>query len=179
MQGTKLNLGCGTDIREGWINLDIAPLKGVDVVHNIEKLPLPFEDNQFDEILCNDVLEHVEYIPLLKDLHRILKSKGVLTIQVPHFSSVDNYVDPTHKKRFSFRTFEYFINDAAYQRTYYFDFHFSALKSAHISFRKKFYIYNILVEPVVNLFKATKLIYENTFLVALLPAHNIIVKLVK
>lgn len=24
---SKLNLGCGTDIRPGWINLDIAPLK--------------------------------------------------------------------------------------------------------------------------------------------------------
>jgi SAM-dependent methyltransferase len=176
---TKLNLGCGTDIRSGWINLDKTQLKGVDVVHDIECLPLPFETGQFEEILCNDVLEHVEYIPLLKELHRILKPRGSLTIKVPHFSSVDNYIDPTHKKMFSFRTFEYFIEGTAYQGAYYFDFHFSSMKTAYITFRKKYYIYNLLVEPVVNLCKATKIIYENTFLASMFPAHNIVVRLTK
>lgn len=175
----KLNLGCGTDIRSGWVNLDKTKLEGVDVVHDIEKLPLPFEGGCFDEILCSDVLEHVEYIPLLKDLHRVLKPGGVLTVKVPHFTSADNYVDPTHRKMFSFRTFEYFIEDAAYHRSYYFDFHFASLASARITFRKKIYLYNILVEPLVNLCKATKIFYENSFLAGLLPAHNVVVKLVK
>ena len=29
----KLNLGAGTDIRKGYVNLDIVKLKGIDVVH--------------------------------------------------------------------------------------------------------------------------------------------------
>lgn len=33
----KLNLGLGTDIREGWINLDRSALPGVNVVHDIEQ----------------------------------------------------------------------------------------------------------------------------------------------
>jgi predicted SAM-dependent methyltransferase len=46
----KLNLGCGKDIRKGWTNLDCVNLPGVDIVHNINYLPLPFNDNEFDEI---------------------------------------------------------------------------------------------------------------------------------
>ena len=38
----KLNLGCGNDIRQGYINLDVAELDGVDVVWDVNKLPLPF-----------------------------------------------------------------------------------------------------------------------------------------
>ena len=37
----KLHLGCGTDIRAGWVNLDCAKLPGVDIVHDLNVLPLP------------------------------------------------------------------------------------------------------------------------------------------
>jgi len=33
----KLNLGCGNDIRQGYINLDVAKLDGVDVVWDYER----------------------------------------------------------------------------------------------------------------------------------------------
>ena len=104
----KLNLGCGENIKEGWVNLDSAALPGVDVTHDIEKIPFPFKDGEFDEILCRDVLEHVEYIPTLRELHRILKPGGVLRIQVPHFTSRNNFVDPTHRRMFSISTFDFF-----------------------------------------------------------------------
>ena len=59
----KLNLGCGNDIRDGWINLDSAKLPGVNIVHDLEDLPLPFGDENFDYVLCQDVLEHVNSDP--------------------------------------------------------------------------------------------------------------------
>lgn len=31
----RLNLGCGRDIKKGWINLDILKLPGVDVVYDL------------------------------------------------------------------------------------------------------------------------------------------------
>jgi|GEM_PF-6354793 len=40
---TELNLGCGNKILKGWVNLDKFPLEGVDVVYDIEDLPLPFD----------------------------------------------------------------------------------------------------------------------------------------
>ena len=57
----KLNLGCGNDIRPDYVNLDVADLEGVDVVHDLDQLPLPFDDESFREILCLDVFEHVDH----------------------------------------------------------------------------------------------------------------------
>ena len=104
----KLNLGCGNDIREGWINLDNSKSDGVDVVHDLNELPLPFEDEKFDIVLCKNVLEHVNYQPLINDIHRILKTGGLLGIRVPHFTSKSNYGDPTHIHKFSANTFYFF-----------------------------------------------------------------------
>jgi len=114
----KLNLGCGNDIRKNWINLDIIPKKGVNIIHNLNKLPLPFTDNYFDYILCIDVLEHINYFPLMNELYRILKKNGILRIKIPHFTSRSNYTDPTHINMFSSNTFHYFINKGkfAYER---------------------------------------------------------------
>jgi hypothetical protein len=35
----KLNLGCGPDIREGYINIDVRELPGVDVCMDISDYP--------------------------------------------------------------------------------------------------------------------------------------------
>lgn len=59
MPPLRLNLGCGADIRPGWVNLDNRPLPGVDVVHNILHLPWPFPDAHFEEVHAKDVFEHV------------------------------------------------------------------------------------------------------------------------
>jgi len=81
----KLNLGCGEDIREGYINADIRKLKGVDVQVDMEK-PLPWPNDYFDEVLMKDSLEHVSWRKvkeLIKEVHRILKKGGKLFIQTP------------------------------------------------------------------------------------------------
>jgi len=180
MTTKKLNLGCGRETLLNWVNLDCALLPGVDVVHDIEDLPLPFGDGEFDEILCNDVFEHINYIPVLADLHRILKPGGILTIKVPHFTSRDNYIDPTHIKRFSIRTFDYFVTGARYERDYYFDFKFSKLDRSKLIFHKKFpFVYNYLVEFGVNTHIRMMDFYELTFLSRLFPAQNILFRLIR
>ena len=176
---TKLNLGCGFDIYPGWINLDRAALPGVDVVHDLEKLPLPFADGSLDYILAKDVLEHVDYISLLRDLHRILRQGGTLEIRVPHFTSADNFIDPTHKRRFSIRTFDFFVAGSAIARSYYFDFWFREISRRHISFLRGPLIYNYLVELLVNAHGKIQKYFELTFMSRLFPAENISVWLIK
>lgn len=43
----------------------------------------------------------------MKELYRILKINGVVEIRVPHFTSKNNFIDPTHKKLFSFQLFDF------------------------------------------------------------------------
>jgi len=173
----KLNLGCGYNIRPGWINLDIKKLPGVDVICDIEQGKLPFCNETFDEVLADGILEHVEYIPVVKELHRVLKTGGCVTIIVPHFTSRYNYIDPTHKKVFSFQTFEFFTSEN--RRNYYFDFHFSKVSETKIVFETKQLPFNFLIESLVNLHYRIKQIYEATFLCRFFPAAAIIVKLIK
>ncbi|PIN89777.1 hypothetical protein COU57_05320 [Candidatus Pacearchaeota archaeon CG10_big_fil_rev_8_21_14_0_10_32_14] len=172
----KLNLGCGNDIRQGYINLDVAELDGVDVVWDVKKLPLPFGKGEFDEILCNDILEHIDYIPLLKDLHRILKKDGVLKIRVPHFTSANNYRDPTHKKMFSILTFDFFVK--GHGRDYYFDFEFGEAKGKITFYKRPYYFWNYLLELIFNLNKRMRIIYEETPF-RFFPAENLLVEMRK
>jgi SAM-dependent methyltransferase len=174
-----LNLGCGTDIREGWVNLDRARLPGVDVVHDLSCLPLPFADGEFTEICAKDVLEHLDYIPLLQELHRVLQVGGSLDVQVPHFTSAGNFIDPTHKRQFSIRTFEFFVAGGEYARDYYFDFQFARLDHRRLTFLGGPLIWNKLISPLVNGHPKMQQYYELTFLSRLFPAENIVVRLVK
>lgn len=183
MELNKLNIGCGNNILPGWINLDISALPGVDIVHDVEKLPFPFFDEQFDEILCQDILEHVEYVPILRDIYRIMKKGGALAIRVPHFTSKHNFIDPTHKKMFSINTFDFFVKDSfqQYGRGYYFDFAFTSCREAKIVFEhdSPVFFLNPLVEKLVNSSPRMQKIYESTSLSRLFPACNILVTLVK
>ncbi|RYD84359.1 MAG: methyltransferase domain-containing protein [Verrucomicrobiaceae bacterium] len=179
----RLNLGCGTDIRPGWTNLDIAALPGVDVVHDINRLPLPFADDVFDEILCNDVLEHVDLIPVLKDCHRILKPGGRIRIEVPHFTSSNNFVDPTHRNRFSVKTYRFFVKgtvEGDRRGAYYFDFAFGSVASTELIFIKRpAFFWNWVVSAVVNSSYSLQCYYEATGLAYIFPAQNLRVVLVK
>ena len=108
-----LDFGCGNrkkEIPEAIvIGLDQFKLPGVDVIHNLNKFPYPFNNNEFDEIICDDVLEHLDdVIKVMEELWRITKKSGIIKISVPHFSSDNYYTDITHKHPFSSRSFDFF-----------------------------------------------------------------------
>ena len=111
----RLNLGCGHDVREGYVNLDRLDLPGVDVVHDLETFPYPFDDESFDEILAQDILEHLrDTVRVMEELWRLLKPGATLRVRVPHAQSPNAAQDPTHVSRFTEHTFEYFTaRDAA------------------------------------------------------------------
>jgi len=70
-----------------YITADIeSPLAKVKMdIHD-----MPFEDNRFDIVLCNHVLEHVEDdIKAVSEISRVLKSSGLAILQVPFFNPIE------------------------------------------------------------------------------------------
>jgi SAM-dependent methyltransferase len=129
--GRKLNLGSGTDIRpgaEGWVNMDIAPLPGVDVVHDFLQLPWPFPDGHFQHVLARHVLEHVPhqvpgsgrdgFLLVVEELHRVLAPGGTLEVVSPHHRNPDAWCDPTHTRVIHEDAFEYFTGHKAFPQYY-------------------------------------------------------------
>lgn len=50
----------------------------------LDLLALPFEDNQFDIVICNHVLEHIpDDSKAMKEMYRVLKMNGKAILQVP------------------------------------------------------------------------------------------------
>ena len=56
---------------------------------------LPFEDNTYDVILCNHVLEHIpDDTKAMKELYRVLKPNGMAILQIPQYLNRDiNFED--------------------------------------------------------------------------------------
>jgi SAM-dependent methyltransferase len=100
--GTILDIGCGSAKTPGAVGLDISSDTAADIVHDLDEFPYPIEDSSFDQILLQDVLEHVaEPIKLFEELHRIARPGARIQLRTPHFSSVLAYGDPTHRHYFS------------------------------------------------------------------------------
>jgi SAM-dependent methyltransferase len=111
---TKLNFGCGKNIKKGYVNADIDKFESVDKNFDFNIFPYPFSDNEFDEILADNVLEHLGDIPaVMKELHRISKPDGMIKIIVPYYNCYGAYNDLTHQHYFSHRSFEPFYEKNA------------------------------------------------------------------
>jgi SAM-dependent methyltransferase len=105
----RLNLGAGSDLKEGWINHDIVQLPGIDVVHDLNNFPWPWDDNSIDEIYMKDVLEHLpDTIRVMEEIYRICKPGAKIYIAVPYWNSYEAVTDPTHKSYFNEFTFDFF-----------------------------------------------------------------------
>jgi SAM-dependent methyltransferase len=127
----KLNVGCGPDIlpaAEGWSNMDIVALPGVDVVHDAFTFPWPFPDGAFDHVLCRHILEHVPhdvgagrdgFFMFLEECHRILRPGGTLEILTPHPESPNTIIDPTHTRVVHPLNFQYFDPSQSARYAYY------------------------------------------------------------
>lgn len=107
----KLNLGCGFDKRDGFVNADGFAACDPDVLMDIEVHPWPFEDNAFEYILMKHVLEHVGptfdgFKAVMRDLHRVAAPGGVIDIHVPYFKHDSYWSDPTHVRAFTYTTFK-------------------------------------------------------------------------
>lgn len=104
----KLNIGCGADLRNDYINIDSETIQRIiarygleedygrykDVypeVHNYDVFNLPYKDGEVDEILCLGFVEHLSFEDERKfflEVKRTLKQGGLLHLTVPDFDSL-------------------------------------------------------------------------------------------
>jgi SAM-dependent methyltransferase len=105
---TRLNLGCGRYPKSGFINVDWAKAPGVDVVHDLSQRPFPFDDESFDLIEADHVIEHLpDVFATMAEIHRLLMPGGTLVLRVPHFSR--GFSHPEHRRGFD-ATFPYYFD---------------------------------------------------------------------
>lgn len=173
----KLNLGCGRFALPGYLNLDFIAIPGVDVVHNLNIYPYPFNDNEFEEVRCYHVLEHLnDIIGPLEEIWRITKSGGTVEIEVPSFPGIGAIVDPTHRQYYTYGTFDYFTKES--QFSYYSKAKYEII-IRKILFESRLFPFNYLnkvLNVAINKFPKLQRVYFYNFSY-LYPSSTISVKL--
>lgn len=113
----ELLIGCGNSRRkklghtdgsaefQNLTTLDIDPACKPDIVHDLEDLPYPVEDQSFDEIYAFEVLEHTGqqgdwkfFFAQWSEFYRILRPNGLFIGTVPLWTSPWAWADPGHKR---------------------------------------------------------------------------------
>lgn len=114
-----LDFGCGNKKRPGAVGIDINPDTACDIVHDLNVFPYPFDDDSFDEIYADNVIEHLDdVIAVMEELHRIGRPNALVKVIVPYGRSRWAFIDPTHKHAFSCESFSYFDPNHIHSRLY-------------------------------------------------------------
>jgi len=114
--GIRLDIGCGANKNPGFVGIDMLPLKGVDIVHDLEVFPWPIDDEVVLTATASHVLEHINphkgvFIDFMNEVWRVMKPYGQFAFVVPHASSPGYQQDPTHCNMLNETTMHYFDPD--------------------------------------------------------------------
>lgn len=110
-----IDLGCGRTPRPGAIGVDTIPLPGVRLLARLGGGHLPFRDESAATVYALNILEHLDDLPAaMAEVWRVLVPGGRCQIEVPYFASPSAHADPTHRRAFTYTTFEHFAAPAAY-----------------------------------------------------------------
>ncbi len=104
----QLNIGAGVSCLPDFINVDISTR--ADVTIDLNREPLPFDDDSVDLVFTYHCLEHLEnYLFALGEIHRVLTHNGRLLVGVPYVTLTEyNLVNPYHRQNFNEYSFDFF-----------------------------------------------------------------------
>lgn len=118
---TTLELGCGLSPIPGAVHHDREKhSEHVDIAFDLNSTPWPVYDGTFDKIIAIDVFEHLD-IPVrawLEECHRILTPGGRLDFRVPHWNDAIAYENPTHRRAFAEKSFDFWDDSKPYHHQY-------------------------------------------------------------
>jgi hypothetical protein len=89
----RIDLGCGSNKKQGTLGFDIKPLPGVDCVVDIETQPLPFKDHSVAYVYSYHFLEHIANISdLFVEISRVCADHAQLELWTPYAWSNSAFV---------------------------------------------------------------------------------------
>jgi len=108
-EAVRVDLGCGHFKRKGFLGIDVDPDSAADIVCDLRE-GIPLDDDAADVVAADNLLEHLGegFRALMNEIWRVCKPTGRVEITVPLFPSQKAVADPTHRRYFTERTFEYF-----------------------------------------------------------------------
>jgi len=162
----RLNLGCGKDYKLGWINLDFNREVKADIYADLTK-KLPFPNNSVDEVLMDNVLEHIKrdkFFKFLEELYRICKNGAIIHIYVPHYSGMYSLKHPTHYNYFGVGSFDTFQEADSFNGEKYSKAKFKVLKEELLFFHHNLIHFKLIsklpINFIFNLSKGWKRVME-------------------
>ena len=109
-----LDVGCGANKVAGAIGMDVNPRTAADVIHDLDELPYPFDNDSFDEVIGRHVIEHVrDPMAVMREIHRITRNGGIVRLVAPHWTNPDFATDLTHRNHLNSYSFRNLTEDDA------------------------------------------------------------------
>lgn len=140
MSDLKINLGCGLDRREGWLNVDKLHVKGADEIVDLFRFPWPWDDGMASEMYAGHLIEHIPhdwkssddigktgacdwsrfrlyqdqqldgFFVFFSEVWRVLAKDGTIMCVAPFGQSVRALQDPSHTRSIVCETVSYLLN---------------------------------------------------------------------
>ena len=109
----KLNMGCGfKKLNDHW-NVDVESKCNPNQVLDFEVTPWPYDDNFFERITADNILEHLGQNPkiftnIIKEMYRVSQNGAEWFISIPHIRCDLFWDDYTHVRALTAKTFRMF-----------------------------------------------------------------------
>jgi len=118
----KLNIGSGKSWKYDYLNLDILPERGADLIFDLNNAfdhqqvfdswrfgQITLSKESFDYILSEHVFEHIQNLTqCMRTCRDLLCDGGILEVEVPYDLSYGAWQDPTHVRAFNERSWLYY-----------------------------------------------------------------------
>lgn len=112
----QMNIGCGTNIRDHWCNVDLKQMPGMklnrdfwfDLAGPRYKWPSPILGSRFDHFEASHVIEHIpNLLQFVENIHFLATPGATLLVRAPHGGSDTAWQDPTHVRAVFEGSFQY------------------------------------------------------------------------